>query len=349
MSGPIVHVDMDAFFAAVEQRDNPAYRGQPVIVGGLGPRGVVSTCSYEARRFGVRSAMPMRQARRLCPQGIFLPGDFARYVAASRQLHAILRQASAVVEPLSIDEAFLDLTGQEAVPAARKLKADIREALGLTASIGVSYCKFLAKLASDMEKPDGFTVIDRARAEQLLPALPVRALWGIGEKTEGHLARLGIHTVADLRRADRLLLRQVFGKRAGELIDLAYGIDPRPVSPPAPAKSISEETTFPQDVTDWAVLEARLREFAAGLSAQLERTGMRARTVTLKLRYADFSDVTRSLTLAAPAAEVGPIGDAGMLLLARLPLTGRKVRLIGLGVSKLTDRNEPAQLLLPFD
>lgn len=343
----IIHLDMDAFFAAVEQRDNPVLRGKPVVVGGRpDSRGVVSTASYEARKFGVHSAMPSREAYHLCPGAIFLPPDFERYSRASRQIRAIMRRYTDLIEPLSLDEAFLDVTGRDAVGIGRSLKREIREEVGLTASVGVSYNKFLAKLASDWEKPDGFTVIDEGRAATILADLPVRKLWGVGPKTEELLHSLGITTAAGILRVDAGVLARFFGRRAEELILLARGIDGRPVEPHQEAKSIGEETTFEVDEGDITQLKNILRQYADNLSERLRREHFLIRTVTIKIRFDDFKTITRSVSRRDPTDRARVIYTMAEDLLVQAPLGRRKVRLIGLQVSNIVHPGEPVQLTL---
>ncbi|WP_374711286.1 DNA polymerase IV [Symbiobacterium terraclitae] len=355
----VIHLDMDAFFAAVEQRDNPRLRGKPVIVGGSpGSRGVVSTCSYEARRFGVRSAMPSREALRLCPQAIFIRPNHAKYAEVGRQVRAIMRRFTDVIQPLSIDEAFLDVSGQDAVRVARELKEAIRSELKLTGSAGVSYCKFLAKLASDMEKPDGLTVITWERAQELLPTLPVRKLWGVGPASEQALNALGIFTCGDLLAYDPETLRKHFGKRADELVQLARGIDPRPVVPHREAKSIGEENTFPVDQTDREYLAGLLERYADDLARELQRQGLAARTVTVKIKWnvfveggargGDFLQITRGQTLPMPTDDARTIGRAAREIFTRVEWEGRKIRLLGLSVHNLVKRGELVQAYLPI-
>jgi len=355
----VIHLDMDAFFASIEQRDNPHLRGKPVIVGGFpNSRGVVSTCSYEARRFGVRSAMPSREALRRCPQAIFIRPNHAKYAEVGRQVRAIMRRFTDVIEPLSIDEAFLDVSGQDAVHVARELKAAIKAELQLTGSAGVSYCKFLAKLASDMQKPDGLTVITWERAQQLLPTLPVRRLWGVGPATEQALNALGIFTCRDLLAYDLETLRKHFGKRADELVELARGIDPSPVVPYREAKSIGEENTFPVDQTDRAYLMELLERYADNLAAELQRQGLAARTVTVKIKWnvfvergpkeGDFLQIPRSQTLPMPTSDARTIGRVAREIFSRVEWEGRKVRLLGLSVHNLVKKGELFQAYLPL-
>lgn len=350
----ILHVDMDAFFAAIEQRDNPRLRGRPVVVGGSPfSRGVVSTASYEARRFGIRSAMPSRTAYNLCPRAVFVPPDHGKYARVSRQIRAVFERYTPEVEPLSLDEAFLYLPQGDAVSVGRAVKADIRRETRLTGSVGVSYCKFLAKLASDLEKPDGFTVVDAARARSLLPDLPVRKIWGVGPRSEEALAAFGIKTCGDLLRGDPQMLRRTFGRRADELLLLAQGVDLRRVEAHADVKSMSEETTFERDLDPLVPeererLHAALAEFGRNLGEVLARRHMRARTVTVKIRWHDFESITRSQTFADATDDGGVIAQTGREILGRVEPGGKKVRLIGLGVCSLLKPGEFYQLKLPL-
>jgi DNA polymerase-4 len=348
MDRSIIHVDMDAFFAAIEQRDNPNLRGKPVVVGGSNPhsRGVVSTASYEARAYGIHSAMPLKQAYLRCPQAVFLPVHMAKYKEVSGQIHRIFRRYTSTIEPVSLDEAFLDITGADAVSLAREIKDRIREELRLTASVGISYNKFLAKLASDLEKPDGFTVIPRENVEAFLAPLPVRRIWGVGPRTQGFLNDLGIFTIGDLQRLDRDFLVKTFGKWGEELYLLAQGIDDRPVKASRKPKSLGEELTFPRDEDDPEKLRACLAEFARALGQRLEKKGLECRTVTLKIRFPDFVTITRSLTFPDPTARPEVLYRRSLLLLEKVELNRRSVRLIGLTVSNLIYPGEPYQLTL---
>lgn len=354
----VIHLDMDAFFASVEQRDNPRLRGRPVIIGGPpNSRGVVATASYEARRFGIHSAMPSREAGRLCPQGIFLRPNMAKYGEISRQIRAIMRRYTDCIEPLSVDEAFLDVTGQDAITVAGRLKADIKRELDLTGSVGVSYCKFLAKLASDMQKPDGFTVVTRQRAAEMLPPLPVRKLYGVGPRTDQSLGALGIKTCADLLAADPDVLRRHLGRRADELILLARGIDPRPVVPRHEAKSMGEENTFAHDQTDRAYLESLLEQYAQRLAEQLRSRSVACRTVTVKIKWdqfipdglrgGDFVTITRSQTLPGPTDDPDAIAETAREMFRKVEWEGRKVRLLGLSLSNFARRGDLVQARLP--
>ncbi|MDD6382039.1 MAG: DNA polymerase IV [Selenomonadaceae bacterium] len=334
----VMHVDMDAFFAAIEQRDHEGYRGQPVIVGGLSGRGVVSTCSYEARRFGVHSAMPMVRARRLCPQGIFLPGRFERYRAVSREIFAIFARYAPVVEPLSIDEAFLDLTGMEHLMGtplayARKLKAEIREKTGLVASVGLAPNKFLAKLASDLRKPDGLVIVTPENMRAILDPLPVGRIWGVGRKTEQVLQRLGIRHIQELRGTPREKLAAAMGEHmATHLLALADGQDDRPVAPREPAKSIGKEVTFPVDLQSQAEAEQVLLELAEKVGYRLRREGVKGRTVQLKLRLGNFKTYTRSRTLPEATCYDEEIYHVAQALYRSLGIC-QGIRLLGISVS----------------
>lgn len=341
----ILHVDMDAFYAAVEVLDDPSLAGRPVIVGGTpAGRGVVAAASYEARRFGVHSAMPAARARQLCPTGVFRRPRMQRYVDVSGQILAILQEYTPLVEPLSIDEAFLDVTGCErlfgsAAAIGRTIKDRVRREVGLTASVGVAPNKFLAKLASDLEKPDGFVVIEAAAARDRLAVLPVRKLWGVGEVSERELRRHGIRTIGDLTRAPRSLLEGCFGEHAAQLLDLAAGRDERPVVPAHEAKSIGNEVTFAADIADPEELRGVLDHLAEKVAWRLRRHGLRGRTVTVKARFPDFATHTRSETLPQTTCSTATIrAVARELLERRLDRRGRPLRLVGVAVSQLEGR-----------
>ena len=313
MQRTIIHVDMDAFFAAIEQREHPEYRGKPVIVGGLSSRGVVSTASYEARQSGVHSAMPMETARRRCPDGIFVQGSYALYAAVSAEIFAIFRRYSPLVEPLSIDEAFLDVTGMELLTPsprdyAEKLKTEILQKTALVASVGIAPNKFLAKLASDLEKPDGLVEIRAEEAAALLAPLSVRRLWGVGKRTEEKLAALGLKTIGDMQRADEKRLARAVGIRAAHALKaLSFGRDDRSVEPDREAKSIGKEVTFERDLESPEEAERALLALAEKVGWRLRLAGVSARTIQLKLRRADFTTFTRSRTLFEATAHDEPI------------------------------------------
>jgi DNA polymerase-4 len=339
----IVHLDMDAFYASVEQRDNPALRGRPVAVGGPPEsRGVVAASSYEARRFGVRSAMPMARALRLCPQLIVVRPDFRHYRAVSLQVLDILRSSTPLVEPLSLDEAYLDVTHNLwdeplASKVARRLKSEILAETGLTASAGVAPNKFLAKIASGWRKPDGLTVIAPERVERFLQQLPVDALWGVGPVTARKLRQAGIERLVDVRVAAPERLHEAVGSMADWLRQLASGEDPREVCPDRPTKSVSAENTYAEDLLDPEVMRGEMDGMARGVAAGLERKGLTARTVTIKVRYADFTTVTRSHTAEPPTRDPARIAERAVALLDRTDAKTRAVRLLGAGAHALVE------------
>lgn len=341
----IIHLDMDAFYASVEQRDDPSLRGRPVAVGGSPQgRGVVAAASYEARKFGVRSAMPMARAVRLCPELAIVRPDFTRYKAASQKVMAILKDCTPLVEPLSLDEAYLDVThnlwGEPlATTVAKRLKAKIREELSLTASAGVAPNKFLAKIASGWQKPDGLTVIPPERVEAFLQQLPVEALWGVGPVTARKLRGIGIARLVEVRAADPALLARTVGSLAPWLERLSRGDDPREVKPNRPWKSISGETTYPEDLQRAEEVRAEVARLAARVAGSLEKKDLRARTVTLKLRYEDFTTVTRSHTAARPTRDAAELATRAVALLERTEAGRRPVRLVGVGAHGLVGRN----------
>jgi DNA polymerase-4 len=335
----VIHVDMDAFFASVEQRDRPELQGRPVIVG-ADPRGrgVVSAASYEARRFGVHSAMPIGRAARLCPQAVFLPVDRDKYGAVSRRIMGILADFTPLLEPVSIDEAFLDVTASrelfgEGAAVARRIKARIRQDVALTASVGVASNKFVAKVASDLDKPDGLVVVEPGAEAAFLEPLPVSRLWGVGRVTGAQLEALGIRTIGQLARAPASQLAAAFGSAGAALAALARGLDDRPVEPLSPPKSVGAEETFEMDHRDAERLRATLRQQAERVTRELRDEGYAARTVTIKLRFADFSAITRSHT-GDPTQDGLTVYRQVIALLDRISLA-QPVRLIGLSVSGL--------------
>ncbi|RWR06294.1 DNA polymerase IV [Paenirhodobacter populi] len=348
----IAHLDCDSFYASVEKRDNPALSSRPVIVGG-GKRGVVSTCCYIARISGVRSAMPMFQALKLCPDAVVLPPRMAHYAAVSREIRAKMEALTPLIEPLSLDEAFLDLGGTErlhhAPPAAQmvRLAREIETEIGVTVSIGLSHNKFLAKIASDLDKPRGFSVIGRAETADFLRDKPVSLLWGVGEATRTVLARAGLRTLADLRRAGERRLVERLGPSGARLYALAQGEDRRRVTPDAPVKSVSSETTFDEDIADRGLLETHLWLMCEKTAARMKAKELQGRTVTLKLRRADFSALSRQVRLDEPAQLADTLFRAAQGLLSALPEKG-PFRLIGAGYSDLTpaDGRDPVGDLL---
>jgi DNA polymerase-4 len=339
----IIHVDMDAFYASVEQRDDPSLRGRPVAVGGPADgRGVVAASSYEARAFGVRSAMPMARALRLCPQLVVVRPDFQRYRAVSQQVLQIFRSCTSLVEPLSLDEAYLDVTdnlwGEPlATVVAKRLKQRIQEETRLTASAGVAPNKFLAKIASGWQKPDGLTVISPGRVEAFLQQLPVDALWGVGPVTAGKLRNIGITRLVEVRAADPLQLQRAVGSLAEVLQRLARGEDQRPVVPNRPHKSSSSENTYSEDLLSLDEIRAEIERMARRSASWLERKGLLARTVTIKVRYAGFTTVTRSHTAAAATRNPDEIAARALLLLARTEAGRKPIRLLGAGVHGLVE------------
>jgi DNA polymerase-4 len=338
----ILHVDMDAFYASVEQRDQPEFRGKPVIVGGLGGRGVVCAASYEARVYGVHSAMPIAMAQRLCPQGVFLPMRMQHYARISRLIREIFFSLTPQVEPLSLDEAFLDVAGSQGLfgPAdamARQIKHRIRTELGLIASVGVATNKFLAKLASDHGKPDGLVVVPAENIAAFLAPLPVGRLWGVGAKGEKRLHALGLDTVGQLAALPEAVMLNHFGEHGRHLWRLAHGIDDRTVVPDRDAKSISTETTFAHDVAGREALLCCLLEQVDLLAGRLRSQGLMARTVELKVRSSDFRTWTRSLSLAEATDVTDVLWQAAKVLFDRaLSIELLPVRLLGVGASRLT-------------
>jgi len=341
----IVHLDMDAFYASVEQRDDARLRGKPVVVGGRPEsRGVVAAASYEARAFGVRSAIPMARALRLCPDLIVVPPDFERYRRVSNQVMGILRACTPLVEPLSLDEAYLDVTENAwgeplGMEVAKRLKRQIVAATELTASAGVAPNKFLAKIASGYRKPDGLTVIAPERVESFLRELPVEALWGVGPVTAKKLHQAGITRLTDVRTVDMQRLREVVGSLADWLRQLSHGEDPRPVEPERAAKSSSSENTYAQDLVDLDKIREEVARMARENAAWLARRGLAARTVTLKVRYAGFVTVTRSHTLSRHTADAEVISSWAVELLSRTEAGTRPVRLLGVRVQGLVEQS----------
>ena len=346
----ILHIDMDAFYASVEQRDDPSLVGKPVAVGGQPDRrGVVAAASYEARAFGVHSAMSMAKAVRLCPTLIIVRPDFARYKAASNAVFGIFREVTPLVEPLSLDEAYLDVTDNTwgeplATTVARRLKTRIREQTNLTASAGVAPNKFLAKIASGWKKPDGLTVIAPDRVEPFLQQLPVDALWGVGPVTAKKLRARGIERLVDVRTVEARLLRDTVGSLAEWLTQLAHGVDDRPVVPNREAKSSGSENTYPEDLTDLTEMRHEITELAAHAIAWLARKDLLARTVTIKVRYSDFTTVTRSHS-AAPTRDTAELTARAVQLLDKTDAGRRPIRLLGVSVHNFCSTSDR----LPFD
>ena len=341
MSRTILHVDMDAFFASVEQRDHPDLIGQPVIVG-AGPqkRGVVAATSYKARKFGVHSAMPSRTAYKLCPHGIFIHPRMEKYSAASKQIMAILETFTPLVQPVSVDEAFLDVTGSlnifgDALTIAQRIKAAIQAQTGLTASVGVAPNKFLAKVGSDLKKPDGLVVITEADKVLMLAPLPVSKIWGVGKVTEKHLHEMGLQTIGDIQCLPLDELRQRFGNLANHLHGLALGEDDREVETDGESKSIGSEHTFDVDTADLDPIKKSLLEQCEEVGTRLRQEKVAARTIQLKLRYADFTTITRRRTLEQPTQDEMLLYEVAGQLLSAERIEGKRIRLIGVCGSNL--------------
>lgn len=342
--GLIMHVDMDAFYASIEQRDDPSLRGKPVIVGGTGARGVVATASYEARRFGVGSAMAMTKARRLCPDGVFIDGNHAHYEAVSAELMEILSSFSPTVEPLALDEAFLDIGGMShhypsPLEMARAVKKRIADELGLVASVGIGHNKYLAKLASDLEKPDGLVWIREEEVREVLRPLPCRRLWGVGSFTASRLASMGITTIGDVADAPLARLVDVLGKQAYTLKELAEGIDHRKVEPVRKVQSVGSEETFAEDIQGTADVEKELLRLSEKVGARLRRKGLFALTVTLKVRFASFRTVTRSVTLPQATQYDETLYKTVCDLCGKVN-AAEPIRLLGVTASHLTEMEE---------
>ena len=348
----IMHVDMDAFFASVEQGDQPHLRGQPVAVGGSSHRGVVAAASYEARQFGVYSAMPATQARRLCPQLVFVPARFERYQEVSAQVFGIFQRYSDLIEGLSLDEAFLDISGSDPDPAAllemaQRLKREISHETGLTASVGIAHNKLLAKLASDYDKPDGLVIVPAGDVQRFLDPLPVKRLWGIGKRMTARLHHMGIFTIGQLRKAPLDILDKLFGQQARVLALRAAGIDDRPVKTARTRRSISQEKTFDEDQTDAEALIAIIRRQARRLADKLKEKDLYARTVVLKLRSSSFSTITRSRSLPQLTRRTSTIEQTAVEMFLHWAEwhPGFAVRLVGVGVGSLGRPQVSDQLL----
>lgn len=338
----ILHIDMDAFYASVEQRDNPQYRGKPLVVGGRPEsRGVVAACSYEARKFGIHSAMASARAAKLCDKVIFLPPRFDAYRQASSQIHDIFKQHTVLIEPLSLDEAYLDVTHTakqvgSATDIARAIKEQIKNELNLTASAGVSYNKFLAKIASDMDKPDGLYVITPEAAEGFIEQLEIRKFFGIGRVTEKKMQALGIYRGADLKALSRPQLQAQFGNSGDYYYNIVRGIDERPVQPHRSRKSVGSETTFATDINNKRQIWQVLQDLALRVAATMEKRNLAARTVTLKVRYADFQLITRSKTADVVTQSQQQILEILPMLLKKTEVGQRPIRLIGVTLANLS-------------
>lgn len=345
----ILHVDMDAFFASVEQRDDPGLRGRPVLVGGSSRRGVVCAASYEARPSGARSAMPMAEALRRCPDAVVVPPRLGRYAEVSASVFQIFHRYSPLVQGLSLDEAFVDVTESlslfgDGETIARAIKKAIHGELGLVASAGVAPCKFVAKVASDLKKPDALVVVPESEVEAFLAPLPIERMWGVGPKTAPKLRELGYANLGDLARARRIDLERVLGTWGEQIQLLARGVDDRTVDPDTASKSVGAEETYDDDLTDRASIERTLLDHAARVAQRMVREGYSARTVVVKLKYADFTLRSRRVTLAEHVADTGSIYEAARGLLDRFDLTNVRVRLTGVAVAELIEGPPPRTL-----
>ncbi len=351
----IIHIDMDAFYASVEQRDFPEYRGKPLVVGGSpeGRGGVVATASYEARKFGIRSAMTAKKAQQLCPYAIFVRPRFAAYKEVSEKIRAIFKRYTDLIEPLSLDEAFLDVTEDKlgigsAITIAEEIKQAIKVELHLTASAGVSINKFAAKIASDMNKPDGLTFIGPSKMEQFMEKLPVEKFFGVGKVTAEKMKRQGLHTGGDLKKLTEERLVQLFGKTGRFFYKIVRGIDHRQVQPNQETKSISAEDTFSYDLEKGEELDDWLVQIAKSAYKRLQHYNMHGRTITLKVKFADFKQITRSISFPSPLTDLEFILETVHMILNQIDFNGKKVRLIGVGFSnfgepKLKNRDDGHQ------
>ena len=341
----ILHIDMDAFYASIEQRDNPELVGKPVIIGGKVGRGVVSTASYEARKYGVRSAMPISEAVRRCPDGIYIPPNIPKYRAVSEQIMNIFHRYTPDVEAISLDEAFVDVTGSQklfgsAEQIGRAIKQSIYEELQLTASVGLAYNKFLAKLASDLDKPDGFYIVMPEDLQEKIWPLSIRRMMGVGHKTADMLERMGVKTIGQLAVMDSGLLEHIFGKAGVQMHELANGIDARMVESVREAKSFGRETTFPTDISDQYTLETVLFTLADDVCHSLRSHHVKGRTVSIKIRYPDFKSITRAITLEQYTSSFEPVYNTVKQLMEKHYTDGTPVRLIGVTVSNLKQETE---------
>ncbi len=350
-SKAIIHLDMDSFYPSVEVLDNPQLKGKPVIVGGSKERGVVSSASYEARKFGIRSAQPMATAMRLCPDGIFLPVRMHRYREMSDRVFKIFRLFTPLVEPVSIDEAFLDVTASTRLfgqpdDIARKIKDMVQKETKLTVSAGVAPSKFVAKIASDIDKPDGLTVVAPDRVQAFLGPLPIEKMWGVGKRTRDRLHRLGIRTIGDFTRFPAEVLKRNFGKHGVRMRELALGIDERDVIPVSDAKSVGHEKTFSQDILERDSARKEILSLANKVAHRMRRDGVTGKTVTLKVKFSDFVQVTRSATLAGSTDNGLEIYSTACHLLEKTDAGPRPVRLLGVSVSQLSHPGSEEQLSL---
>jgi len=341
----ILHIDMDAFFAAVEEKKHPELKGKPVVIGGSGDptkRGVVSTASYEARKYGIHSALPLRTAYKLCPEAVFLPVDYEEYSRVSGIIKDILKEISPVMEDVGIDEAFLDISEIQKTPEeiARESKQKIKDKTGLTCSIGIAPNKLLAKIASEMQKPDGLTIIHEQDIEERIWLLPVRKLWGVGPKTEASLKKISIHTIGELASMPVDSLIEIYGESYGHYLNEASrGIDESPLVTLWEPKSVSRETTFQEDTNNWQIIARTIAELTNEVVDDIREKGYKSRTITLKVRFSDFKTYTRAMTLTDPTDSLEHIRKAAFHCLGRIELK-QKVRLIGVRLTHLMNIND---------
>jgi len=349
----ILHIDMDAFFAAVEQRDNPALKNKPIIVAGNSGRSVVSTASYEARKFGIRSAMPVFLAKQKCADLIIVPGNMKKYKSDSKRIMDILSQFSPLVEPVSIDEAYVDISGCERLfgsseAMARAIKKKIMTELSLTSSIGIAPIKFLSKIASDMNKPDGLTIITKSDAPHFLAALPVKKVPGVGSAAMKQMDTMNIQYLGDIKKFSLQILTQKFGKMGSHLLELSNGIDMSKVETDYTRKSISSETTLPKDMSDFETIKGIILDRSQKVGKELRENHFLCETIFIKLKFSDFSQVTRSRTLNTPVCSSAAIFNEALALYRKFELK-KKIRLVGVGVTSLKDKNTPIQMQLIKD
>ena len=349
----ILHIDMDAFFAAVEQRDNPALKNKPIIVAGNSERSVVSTASYEARKFGIRSAMPVFLAKQKCADLIIVPGNMKKYKSDSKRIMDILSQFSPLVEPVSIDEAYVDISGCERLfgsseAMARAIKKKIMTELSLTSSIGIAPIKFLSKIASDMNKPDGLTIITKSDAPHFLAALPVKKVPGVGSAAMKQMDTMNIQYLGDIKKFSLQILTQKFGKMGSHLLELSNGIDMSKVETDYTRKSISSETTLPKDMSDFETIKGIILDRSQKVGKELRENHFLCETIFIKLKFSDFSQVTRSRTLNTPVCSSAAIFNEALALYRKFELK-KKIRLVGVGVTSLKDKNTPIQMQLIKD
>ncbi|WP_252187712.1 DNA polymerase IV [Anaeromonas frigoriresistens] len=346
----IIHIDMDAFFASIEQRDNPKLIGKPIAVGGHpDKRGVVCAASYEARKYGVKSAMSSRRAKALCKHLVFVPTNKYKYQTASNHIRNIFKRYSSNIEPLSLDEAYLEINDNNPIKIANSIKNDIKKELNLSCSVGVSYNKFLAKLASDMDKPNGMTIINKEDSLNILKPLPIRKLWGVGPKTEKALNRMGIYKISDIQDYDEKVLVDRLGKKGKELMMFAKGIDNRKVEGQSLPQSISEENTFSYDIENLQYIHEKIDEYSVDIHNRIIKKGYKYKTITIKLKYDDFSIETRSYSLENATDDLDTLKNTSHFIINNKFTITKKIRLLGLGVSNFIYPNDPIQIKINLD